>query len=60
MRDVDYSVDFRKHLVLCPPAHVLSAWEEDYRRMCETMIYGDRLPIDQLIARLHELEQRFK
>lgn len=60
MRDVDYSVDFRKHLVLCPPVHVLSAWEEDYRRMCETMIYGDRLPFDQLIARLHELEQRFK
>jgi hypothetical protein len=60
MLGVDYNESMRSHLVLCPPVHVLSAWEEDYRRMCETMIYGDRLPFDQLIARLHELEQRFK
>ena len=60
MIGVDYNESMRSHLVLCPPVHVLSAWEEDYRRMCETMIYGDRLPFDQLIARLHELEQRFK
>ena len=60
MLGVDYNESMRSHLVLCPPAHVLSAWEEDYRRMCETMIYGDRLPFDQLIARLHELEQRFR
>lgn len=60
MIGVDYNESMRSHLVLCPLTHVLSAWEEDYRRMCETMIYGDRLPFDQLIARLHELEQRFK
>lgn len=60
MHDVDYAVDFRKSIVLCPPAHVLPDWQEDYRQMCETMIYGDKLPFDQLIARIHELEKRFR
>ena len=60
MRDVDYSVDFRKHIVLCPPEHVLTEWQDDYNRMCQTMIYGDKLPFDQLLARIKELEERFR
>lgn len=59
MKDVNYSVDFRKHLVLCPPAHVLPAWEEDYRQMCETMIFGEKLPFGSLLNRIKELEDRF-
>ena len=60
IQDVDYSVDFRKHIVLCPPENVLAAWDEDYRYMCSTMIYGDKLPFDQLLERVHELENRFR
>lgn len=60
MKDVDYSVDFRKQIVLCPPNHVLEAWEDDYRQMCQTMIYGKKLPFDRLTARIKELENRFK
>lgn len=56
---VDYSVDFRKYIVLCPPESVLSAWKNDYRQMCETMIYGEKLPFERLIERIRELEDRF-
>lgn len=59
MKDVDYSVDFRKNLVICPPAHMLPAWEEDYHQMCETMIYGEKLPFNKLLERIKELEARF-
>ncbi len=60
MRDVDYSVDFRDNIVLTPPQEWLSDWEEDYRKMCQTMIYGDKLPFDKLMDRMHELERRFR
>ena len=59
MKDVDYSVDFRKNIVLCPPAHILPDWEADYRQMCQTMIYGEKLPFANLLDRIKELENRF-
>ena len=59
MHNVDYSVDFRRHIVLCPPKRFLSEWAADYRQMCETMIYGTKLPFAQLLSRIHTLENRF-
>lgn len=59
MKDVDYSTDFRKHIVLCPPMHMLSDWEADYQQMCQTMIYGNKLPFANLLERIKELENRF-
>ena len=60
MRGVDYSIDFRKNIVLCPPDYMLVEWRDDYNRMCETMIYGDKLPFDKLLDRIKELQDRFK
>ena len=59
MKGVDYSTDFRKHLVLCPPTHMLPDWEADYQQMCQTMIYGEKLPFAKLLERIKELEDRF-
>ena len=59
MKGVDYSTDFRKTIVLCPPVHVLTEWEKDYKEMCGTMIYGEKLPFDKLLERIKELENRF-
>ena len=59
VKDVDYSSDFRSNIVLCPPQNVLSEWKTDYRQMCETMIFGEKLPFEKLIDRIHELEKRF-
>lgn len=59
MRDVDYSTDFRKTIVLCPPDKFWADWKEDYRQMCETMIYGNKLSFEKLMERMKELENRF-
>ena len=59
MQNIDYSVDFRKHIVLCPPEKFLAGWEDDYRQMCETMIYGNKLSFGQLMERIRNLEDRF-
>lgn len=60
MIGVDYSEDMQSRLCLTPPLKWLSEWEEDYRQMCQTMIYGKKLSFDQLIMRIHELENRFR
>ena len=60
MRGVDYSEDFRKHIVLCPPEKWLREWEEDYRAMCDTMIYGEKLSFEALLGRMRELETRMR
>ena len=59
MQDIDYSTDFRKSIILTPPVNLLSDWEKDYHQMCETMIYGNKLPFDRLMERIRELEKRF-
>ena len=35
-------------------------WKEDYERMCQTMISGEKLPFDKLIERMKELQDRFR
>ena len=40
---VDYSVDFRKNIILIPPDSIIKDWENDYKTMCTSMIYGDTL-----------------
>lgn len=59
MLGVDYTEDMRAHLSLTPPEQWADEWKDDYERMCQTMINGNKLPFDQLIARMHELECRF-
>jgi len=38
---------------------MLSDWEADYQQMCQTMIYGNKLPFANLLERIKELENRF-
>ncbi len=60
VKNVDYTRDFRKEIMLVPPTNVLSTWEEDYHYMCETMIYGEKPTFDRLLVKIHELEERFR
>ena len=57
---VDYSVDFRKNIVLIPPDNIIKNWESDYNSMCLSMIYGEKPDFKTLIKRMKELENRFK
>ena len=60
MIGVDYNDRMRSKLQLTPPEKWLNDWKDDYQRMCSTMIYGDKLPFEQLILRIKELENRFR
>jgi len=57
---VDYSTDFRRGMTLLPPAEVLPAWEADYKEMCSTMIYGEKLKFAELLKRIETLQNRFR
>jgi hypothetical protein len=60
MRDVDYTPDIRKRIVLVPPADFMKEWRDDYEAMRSTMVFGPSLAFDALIERLHLLEERFR
>ena len=59
MAGVDYNENMRARLCLTPSERWMREWQEDYQRMSATMIYGEKLPFERLIARMKELEERF-
>lgn len=59
MRDVDYTPDIRKRIVLVPPTDFMKEWKDDYEAMRGTMVFGSSLAFDELIERLHQLEVKF-
>ena len=56
---VDYTPDIRKRIQLTPPPNIVDVWAKDYQEMQESMIYGDSLPFNKLLERIHILENRF-
>lgn len=60
VKGVDYTPDIRKRIVLMPPEEVMKVWQDDYKAMQESMIYGNHLTFEQLIARIQELQARFR
>lgn len=60
IKDVDYIPDIRKRIVLLPPEEVLKVWQDDYRAMQESMIYGDHFTFEQLLLKMKELQTRFR
>lgn len=60
VRDLDYSPDIRKRLVLVPREDIIDNWRRDYDIMCQAMIYGEKPTFDELIDAMRELERRFR
>ncbi len=60
IKDVDYTPDIRKRIVLLPPEEVLKIWQDDYKAMQESMIYGEHYSFEQLISKMKELQTRFR
>ena len=60
VKDVDYTPDIRKRIVLLPPEEVQKVWQDDYKAMQESMIYGEHIAFEQLIERIRELQTRFR
>ena len=60
MLGVDYSCDIRDNLCLLPPEPFIEDWQNDYRLMCDAMIYGDKPTWPQLLESLRQLESHFR
>lgn len=56
---VDYELNRPATISFCPTGEILDKMRADYEAMMSTMIYGDKLPFDTLIARLSTLQFRF-
>ncbi len=60
IKDVDYTPDIRKRLVLLPPDDVIDVWKEDYEAMQDTMIFEESLSFEQLLSRIEEIQSYFR
>lgn len=61
IRDVDYTPDVRKRIVLTPPESVIEEWKNDYDTMVANMIYEDKVPtFSDILAGAAKIESMFK
>ena len=57
LRYVDYDKDYPQHISFCPTGEVLELYKSDYNKnMVAHFIYGDALPFEALMNRLHQLQ----
>lgn len=56
---VNYDLNHPATISFCPTGEILDKMRTDYEAMMATMIYGDKLPFETLIARLSALQSRF-
>ena len=61
IRDVDYTPDVRKRIVLTPPESVMEEWKNDYDTMVANMIYEDKVPtFSDILGEVAKIESMFK
>lgn len=61
IRDVDYTPDVRKRIVLTPPESVIGEWKNDYDTMVANMIYEDTVPtFSDILAGAAKIESMLK
>jgi hypothetical protein len=54
---VNYAKHLPAYIKIVPPDTLLPLWEKDYYEMVENMIYGERLPFNELIQRILDLQK---
>ena len=60
LRGIHYDLHTPSKINFIPPKGKLPVWEEDYRQMRNSMIYGKALEFKKLISRMEELTERFR
>ena len=61
VKEIDYTPDVRKRIVLVPREDIISVWEKDYAEMLVNMIYGSNKPtFNQIIEKMQVLQDRFR
>jgi hypothetical protein len=59
IRGIDYATHAPSKISFIPPLIVIDKWKKDYGDM-RSMIYGETLPFEKLIERMHELLSRLR
>ena len=60
IKGIDYDTDLPDRITFCPTGQLLDRMAEDYRNMTSSFIYGTPPDFDTLIARIRELQSRFR
>ncbi len=60
IRGIDYSLHSPATINIIPPESVLNAYEEDYKRMQSSFIYGGSISFEKLMERIGELNGRIR
>lgn len=60
VRGLSYERHEPSFIEFVPPPQVQAVWKEDYRRMTESMTYGEAPDFTLLMLRLQELQVRFR
>jgi len=53
---VDYTKHAPKYIRIVPPENLLPSWEDDYERMKNSMIYGEKISFSELIMRIDKVQ----
>ena len=54
-----YDKDYREQISFLPPESCIEAWRADYGELLMHFVYGNKLPFDELLERVRELNRRF-
>jgi len=54
---VDYTKHAPEHIRIVPPKNLLLLWEDDYERMKNSMIYGEKISFNELIIRIEKVQK---
>lgn len=60
VKDMDYTPDVRKRLVLIPREDIIEVWHQDYNSMREAMIYGEKPTWEELMTAMTELQEKVR
>jgi hypothetical protein len=54
---VDYTKHAPKFIRIVPPENLLPLWENDYERMKNSMIFGEKISFSELITRIYKAQK---
>lgn len=60
LKGFDYDTLYPQSLSLEIPADVLPLWRKDYENMQSSMIYGESVPLDELLEEMRQLNDRIR
>jgi hypothetical protein len=57
LEGVDYTKHAPSFIKIVPPENLLPIWEKDYNEMAESMIYGKKLPFNELMLKIADVQR---